>query len=91
MHLWGPFVVRKDCNSLSTESAKVEAISSLAVCSVCMFACALPRVEGQGKDRQTPSHLSIRTQQREREREGGDVAGSQRGRDVLIKLEKWGE
>ena len=72
--LWVPFLVYKDCNSLLTESTGVEAISSLAVCRVCTFECALPRVEGQGKERQTPSHLSIRTQQRDTEREGGEDA-----------------
>ncbi len=54
-------VLYKDCNSPLRDAAKVEAISSLAMCRVFMFSSAFSRVEGQGKERQTPSHLSIRT------------------------------
>lgn len=86
MCLWVPSLVYKDCNSLLTESAKVEAISSLAVCRVCVRVCVRTAwVEGQGKERQTPSHLSIGTWQK---KEGGGLRD--RGRDVLvITLEKW--
>lgn len=45
---------------------EVEAISSFAVCCVCVFVCASLRVEGHGWERQTPSHLSIRTRQSKR-------------------------
>lgn len=84
VYLWVLFLVYEDCHSLPTESAEVEAISSLVVCCVCMFGCAFLGVEGQGKERQTPSHSSIWTWQRERE---GDEAERTSCIDNIRKIE----
>lgn len=80
--LYRSFVVCEDHNSPLREGT-IQAISSLAVGRMCTFVHAFLRVEGQGKERQTPSQLSIRTWQRDRTGGVQGAADRQRGHDGL--------
>lgn len=85
---WLSFLVYKDCNSLLTETAKVEAISSLAVCCVCMFFCVRSR-ELKVRERRGKHLLTCQSEHDREPKTEKDVADRQRGHDELITLEKW--